>query len=90
LNLGRHSLRVRGKSQVATTRQANAAAIRQTLAQGYQAGRGDQQVAVARQNQRGYADSVEPFTDIEPFRQPETVGHDSLVGSPALLGDKLE
>jgi hypothetical protein len=33
---------------------------------------------------------MEPLTDVKPFRQAETVRHDSLVRSPALLGDKLE
>jgi hypothetical protein len=51
---------------------------------------GDEQVSVAGQDQRRYANAVQSRGHIEPLNEPETMGHDALIGLPALPSDELE
>ena len=51
---------------------------------------GDEDIAVACQDQRGYADLIEPVGHVELLHQPKAVRHHALIGLPALPCDELE
>jgi hypothetical protein len=50
----------------------------------------DEEISVAGQDQRRYADMVKSARYIELFHEPEAMRHDALIGLPALPSDELE
>ena len=73
-----------------TTGEIDAARLRYALLQLTNVLIGNNQISIARKNERGHADLLEPIHQVELLYQPKPVSHDALVGLPALPRYKVK
>jgi hypothetical protein len=75
---------------MAATGEPKTLAVRNPVTKLSQTAFGHKKIAITREDERGHVDSLETARDVELLDQAEAVGHDALIGLPALLGDELE
>src|SRR5437899_2112007 len=81
---GGHGVRMAQASQVPATFDADKLMSSDAFPELSQAIGRNQEISIARKDERRDTDSNKPLRHIEALDQCETVGHDTLIGPPAL------
>lgn len=89
-DLAGYLARLRDESQVAAVFQRHELGAGNPVAKVPPGAVGYQHVPVADHDLGGDADAVEPILEVELLGQLKAMGHDALVGAPALLRDEMK